>query len=139
MFKEFKEFAMRGSVLDMAIGIILGMAFTPIVKSLVDEVLMPVIGLFAGGIDFANRFLVLAGGEAGDFATLEAAREAGAVVVGYGVLINAVINFILIAFAVFIMVRAINKWQAEEEEEVDEGPSEEVALLTEIRDSLRRG
>ena len=138
MFKEFKEFAMRGSVLDMAIGIILGGAFTPIVKGLVDEVLMPIIGMFTGGIDFANRFLVLRAGEGGEFATLEAAREAGAVVIGYGVLINAIITFVLVAFSVFMMVKTINRWQAEEEEAADSGPSEEVTLLTEIRDNLQR-
>lgn len=139
MFKEFKEFAMRGNVLDMAIGIILGGAFTPIVKGLVDEILMPILGLIIGGIDFANRFFVLRGGDGADFATLEAAREAGAVVIGYGVFINAIITFLLVAFAVFVMVKTINRWQTEEEEPTDEGPSEEVALLTEIRDSLRRG
>lgn len=139
MFKEFKEFAMRGNVLDMAIGIILGGAFTPIVKGLVDEILMPILGLIIGGIDFANRFFVLRGGDGADFATLEAAREAGAVVIGYGVFINAIITFLLVAFAVFVMVKTINRWQTEEEEPADEGPSEEVALLTEIRDSLRRG
>ncbi len=138
MFREFKEFAMRGSVLDMAIGIILGGAFTPIVQGLVDEILMPIIGMFTGGIDFANRFFVLRGGDAGEFATLEAAREAGAVVIGYGVLLNAIITFVLVAFAVFMMVKTINRWQAEEEEPEDSGPSEEVVLLTEIRDSLQR-
>ncbi len=134
MFKEFKEFAMRGNVLDMAIGIILGGAFTPIVKGLVDEVLMPILGLVTGGVDFANRFFVLASGEGTDWSSLAAARESGAVVIGYGVVINAIITFLLVAFAVFMMVRTINKWKAEEEEE--SGPSEEVVLLTEIRDSL---
>ena len=138
MFKEFKEFAMRGNVLDMAIGIILGGAFTPIVKGLVDEVLMPILGLFMGGADFTNRFFVLKGGESVDLSTLAAARESGAVVIGYGVLINAIITFVLVAFAVFMMVRTINRWQEDEVEE-ESGPSEEVALLTEIRDSLSRG
>ncbi len=137
MFKEFKEFAMRGNVLDMAIGIVLGGAFTPIVKGLVDEVLMPVLGLLIGGADFTNRFLLLRGGDAVDLSTLDAARASGAVVIGYGVLINAIITFVLVAFAVFMMVRTINRWQAEEAE-VDKGPSEEVTLLTEIRDSLHR-
>ena len=137
MFKEFKEFAMRGSVLDMAIGIILGGAFTPIVKSLVDEVLMPVIGLFTGGVDFTNRFVVLRGGDAATFDSLAAAREAGVVVLGYGVLINAIITFVLVAFAVFVMVRTINRWQEAEEEPEEAGPSDEVVLLTEIRDSLQ--
>ena len=138
MFKEFKEFAMRGNVLDMAIGIILGGAFTPIVKGLVDEVLMPILGLFIGGVDFTNRFFLLKGGEGVDLSTLAAARESGAVVIGYGVLINAIITFVLVAFAVFMMVRTINRWQEDEVEE-ESGPSEEVALLTEIRDSLSRG
>lgn len=117
MFKEFKEFAMRGSVLDMAIGIIIGGAFTPIVKSLVDDIIMPVVGLLLGDVDFADLFVVLReGAAAGPYATLEAAREAGAVTVNYGIFINTILTFLIVAFAVFLMVRTINKWRKEEEE-----------------------
>lgn len=117
MFKEFKEFAMRGSVLDMAIGIIIGGAFTPIVKSLVDDIIMPVVGLLLGDVDFTDLFVVLREGAAtGPYATLEAAREAGAVTVNYGVFINTTLTFLIVAFAIFLMVRTINKWRKQEEE-----------------------
>lgn len=117
MFKEFKEFAMRGSVLDMAIGIIIGGAFTPIVKSLVDDIIMPMVGLLLGDVDFTDLFVVLkAGAAAGPYATLEAAREAGAVTVNYGVFINTILTFLIVAFAIFLMVRTINKWRKQEEE-----------------------
>ncbi len=116
MLKEFKEFAMKGSVLDMAIGIIIGGAFTPIVKSLVNDVLMPPIGLLMGNVDFSNLFAVLKEGtEAGPYASLAAAQEAGAVTINYGVFFNNVISFVIVAFAVFMMVKAINRWRREEE------------------------
>lgn len=117
MFKEFKEFAMRGSVLDMAIGIIIGGAFTPIVKSLVDDIIMPVVGVLLGDVDFTDLFVVLkAGATAGPYATLEAARGAGAVTINYGVFINTILTFLIVAFAIFMMVRTINKWRKQEEE-----------------------
>ncbi len=117
MLKEFKEFAMKGSVLDMAIGIVIGGAFSPIVKSLVDDVLMPPIGLLLGGVDFSNMFTVLkAGAEiAGPYDSLAAAREAGAVTVNYGVFVNTIITFLIVAFAIFMMVKNINRWKQEEE------------------------
>jgi large conductance mechanosensitive channel len=138
MLKEFREFAMKGNVLDMAIGIIIGGAFTPIVKSLVDDVLMPVIGLFMGDVDFTNMFVVLKDGAeaAGPYATLELAQEAGAVTVNYGVFISTVITFLIVAFTVFMMVKNINRWQKEEEEK-PAPPPKEVVLLEEIRDSLQ--
>ncbi len=138
MLKEFREFAMKGSVLDMAIGIIIGGAFTPIVKSLVDDILMPVIGLLMGDVDFSNMFVVLKeGAEAtGPYATLELAQEAGAVTMNYGLFINTVITFLIVAFAVFMMVRNINRWKKEEEEK-PAPPPQEVVLLEEIRDSLQ--
>jgi large conductance mechanosensitive channel len=137
MLKEFKEFAMRGNVMDMAIGIILGGAFGKIVSSFVNDVLMPPIGLLLGGVDFAELFIVLKGGT---FATLEAAKEAGAVTLNYGVWINTVIDFIIIAFAIFLVVRQMNKLKKKEEEApaAPPPPSKEETLLTEIRDLLKK-
>lgn len=138
MLKEFRDFIARGNVMDMAVGIIIGAAFTAIVKSLVADLLNPLIGLFTGGIDFTNLFIVLGEGE---FASLAAAREAGASVFAYGAFIMAVINFLIIAWVVFLLVRAVNriKEAAEKQEEPapepPKGPSE-VELLTEIRDAL---
>jgi len=116
VFKEFKEFAMRGNVVDMAVGIIIGGAFGTIVKSLVDDVLMPPIGLLLGGVDFSNFFLVLKGGAtAGPYAALADAKAAGAVTVSYGVFLNAIISFLIVAFAVFFLIRSINKMRKTEE------------------------
>lgn len=116
MFKEFKEFAMKGSVLDMAIGIIIGGVFTPIVKSLVDDLVMPVVGLLVGDVDFGNLFLVLRGGSVpAPYATLTAAQEAGAVTLNWGLFLNTIVTFLLVAFAVFLMVRQINRWRRAEE------------------------
>lgn len=116
MFKEFKEFAMRGNVVDMAVGIIIGGAFATIVKSLVADVIMPPVGLLLGGVDFTDLFILLKEGtSAAPYATLAAAQEAGAVVISYGVFINAVISFIIVAFAVFLLIRSINRLRREEE------------------------
>lgn len=116
MLKEFKEFAMRGNVVDMAVGIIIGGAFGTIVKSLVTDVIMPPIGLLLGGVDFSDLFVTLKeGSSAGPYATLASAQEAGAVVISYGVFINAVISFLIVAFAVFLLIRAINQLRREEE------------------------
>lgn len=111
MFKEFKEFAMRGNVLDLAVGIIIGGAFGTIVKSLVDDVLMPPIGLALGNVDFADLFLLLKDGPkaAPPYATLAEAQAAGAVTVNYGLFVNAVIAFLIVAFAVFLVIRAANR------------------------------
>jgi large conductance mechanosensitive channel len=110
MFKEFKEFALRGSVLDMAVGIIIGAAFGAIVASLVSDVLMPPIGLLLGRVDFSNLYLVLAAGKvAGPYASLAAAQQAGAVTFNYGVFINRVINFLIVALALFLMIRSVNR------------------------------
>jgi large conductance mechanosensitive channel len=115
MFKEFKEFAVRGNVVDMAVGIIIGAAFGTIVKSLVDDIIMPPIGLLLGNVDFANLFFVLREGAAvAPYASLEAAKEAGAVTLNYGVFINTVVSFVIVAFAVFILIRNINRLRAEE-------------------------
>jgi len=117
MFKEFKEFAMRGNVVDMAVGIIIGAAFGTIVKSLVADVIMPPIGLLLGNVDFANLFMTIQeGATAGPYATLADAQEAGAVTINYGVFFNEIISFIIVAFAVFMLIRSINRLKREEEE-----------------------
>jgi large conductance mechanosensitive channel len=142
MFKEFKEFAMRGNVVDMAVGIVIGAAFGTIVKSFVADVLMPPIGLLLGSVDFSNLFAVIKeGATAAPYATLEAAKEAGAVTLNYGAFVNTVISFMIIAFAVFLVIKAINNLQKQEEEK-EEAPAEppkQEQLLTEIRDLLQRG
>lgn len=110
MFKEFKEFAMRGNVVDMAVGIVVGAAFGAIVASLVADVIMPPIGLLLGNVDFSNLFIVIRGGVIpGPYETLAAAKEAGAVTLNYGVFINTIISFLIIAFAIFLVVRQVNK------------------------------
>lgn len=116
MFKEFKEFAMRGNVVDMAVGIIIGAAFGTIVKSLVSDVIMPPLGLLLGGVDFTNLFIVLQAGESGgSYLSLADAKAAGAVTVNYGVFINTIISFLIAAFAVFLIIRQINNLRHEEE------------------------
>jgi large conductance mechanosensitive channel len=116
MLKEFKEFAMRGNVIDMAVGIIIGAAFGTIVNSLVQDVIMPPIGLLLGNVDFSNIFAVIKEGKvAGPYASIAAAKAAGAVTINFGVFVNTLISFILIAFAVFLLVRTINKLRRQEE------------------------
>lgn len=140
MLKEFKEFAMRGNVVDMAVGIVIGAAFGTIVKSFVDDVLMPPIGLLLGNVDFSDLFFVIKEGAAGGpYATLEAAKEAGAVTLNFGAFFNTIISFVIIAFAVFLVIKAINNLQRQEEEkeETPPEPPREEQLLTEIRDILK--
>jgi large conductance mechanosensitive channel len=138
MLKEFKEFAVRGNVVDMAVGIIIGAAFGKIVDSLVKDLIMPPIGLALGKVDFSNLFVVLKeGATAGPYLTVEAAQKAGAVTFNYGVFINTCLSFIIVAFAVFLLVRAINRMKREEEAK-PAAPPEEVVLLREIRDSLKK-
>ncbi len=116
MVKEFKDFAMRGNVVDMAVGIIIGGAFGTIVKSLVSDVIMPPIGMLLGNVDFSELFLVLKeGAAAGPYLTLADAQKAGAVTINYGLFFNAVVSFLIVAFAVFMLIRAINKMKREEE------------------------
>ena len=117
MLKEFKEFAMRGNVVDMAVGIIIGAAFGTIVKSLVSDIIMPPIGLLLGNVDFTNLFGVLKEGAktAGPYASLADAQAAGAVTINYGVFINTIISFIIVAFAVFMVIRSVNRLKKEEE------------------------
>ena len=134
MFKEFKEFAVKGNVVDMAVGIIIGGAFGTIVKSLVADVLMPPIGLLMGGVDFANLFIVLKGGEgAGALLSLADAKEAGLVTINYGLFINSVISFLIVAFAVFLVIQQINKLKREEEAPPAEPTTKECSqCFTEI-------
>jgi len=117
MWKEFKEFALRGNVVDMAVGIIIGAAFGTIVKSLVDDVTMPPIGLLLGGVDFANFFVLLKAGAPGaPYASLADARAAGAVTINYGVFLNAVISFLVVALVIFFLMRMMNRMRREEKE-----------------------
>ncbi len=140
MLKEFKEFAMKGNVVDMAVGIIIGAAFGTIIKSLVSDVLMPPIGLMLGDVDFSNLFVVLKEGTTpGPYETVALAAEAGAVTMNWGVLINNIISFIIVAIAVFFVIKWINNMRKEEEApETPPEPSNEEKLLTEIRDLLRK-
>ena len=126
--KEFKEFAMRGSVVDMAVGIIIGAAFGTIVKSLVSDVIMPPIGLLLGNVDFANLFVVLKeGATAGPYASLADAQAAGAVSMNYGVFVNTIISFVIVAFAVFLIIRNINRLRRKEEAAPAEPTTKECA------------
>ena len=143
MLNEFKAFLMKGNVMDLAVGIIIGAAFTAIVKSMVDDLINPIIGIFMGGIDFTNLFFVISGD--GTYASLAEARDAGAAVFAYGSFIMALINFLIIAFVVFMLVRYVNKVkeasqkkeEAAAEEPAPAGPSE-LDVLLEIRDSLKK-
>ena len=138
MLEEFKKFVMRGNVVDLAIGVIIGAAFGKIVDSLVKDLIMPPIGLLLGRVDFANLFLLLKDGmPAGPYLTVEAAQKAGAVTLNYGIFINACISFAIVAFAVFLLIRTINRMQRAAPEVAPPTP-EEVVLLREIRDSLRK-
>ena len=139
MLKEFKEFAMRGNVVDMAVGIIIGAAFGKIVESLVRDLIMPPIGMLLGKVDFANLFVVLReGANPGPYLSVDAAQKAGAVTFNYGVFINTCISFMIVAFAVFMLIRTINRMK-KKEAEAPAAPAatpEDVLLLREIRDAL---
>jgi large conductance mechanosensitive channel len=135
-FREFKEFAMRGNVVDLAVGIVIGVAFGAIVNSLVQDIIMPPIGLIMGNVDFSDLFINLSGQ---DYPSLAAARAAGAPVIAYGSFINAVINFIIVAFAIFLVVKGMNRLRRVQEkapEETPVPPRQEI-LLEEIRDILK--
>jgi large conductance mechanosensitive channel len=138
MLKEFKEFAMRGNVVDMAVGIIIGAAFGKIVSSFVNDVVMPPLGLLIGGVDFSNLFVNL-GGVA--YETVALAEEAGAPIIKYGVFIQTVLDFVIVAFAIFMVIKVMNKLKREKEAAPPPsvpGPSDEVKLLIEIRDALKK-
>ncbi len=137
MLKEFKDFAMRGNVVDLAVGFILGGAFSTIVRSLVNDILMPPLGLALGGVDFTNLFITLGDAE---YETLAAAQEAGAATINYGMFINNVIAFLILAFALFLIIKGMNSMKKKEEAapETPPEPSKEEVLLTEIRDLLAK-
>ena len=139
IYSEFKAFAMRGNAIDLAVGIVVGAAFTGIVNSLVKDVINPPLGFLLGGIDFSNFFFVLRGD--GPYATLKQATDAGAVTVNYGLFLNSLINFLIVAFALFIIVKQINKLAAPRvvEKPGDLPPPEDIRLLREIRDALKEG
>ena len=135
-FREFREFALRGNVVDLAVGIIIGVAFGAVVNSLVEDVIMPPLGLIIGNVDFSDLFINLSGQ---DYASLAAAREAGAPVIAYGAFINVLINFVVVALAVFLLVKGMNRLRRKQEqapEELPVPPRQEV-LLEEIRDILK--
>ena len=141
MFNEFKQFAMRGNVVDLAIGVIIGGAFGAIVTSFVGDIMMPIIGILTGGVDFSNMYVLLREGpQAGPYASLDAARKAGAVVVAYGMLINTAVNFLIVAAALFMVVKAMNAAKKKEASAPSMSPPtpEDVVLLREIRDLLAR-
>ena len=136
MFEEFKKFAVRGNVVDLAVGVIIGASFTGIVTSLVNDIVMPPIGLALGGVDFSNFFVVLKGDRAVD--TLAAAKAAKDVTINYGLFVNAIINFLIVAFVLFLLLRQLNKLVAAKPAEVaPPPPPEDVLLLREIRDALK--
>lgn len=143
LLKEFREFAIKGNVVDLAVGVIIGAAFSKIVDSLVGDVIMPLVGRLVGSLDFSNLFVILGPVPAGVAHTLADLKKAGVPVLAYGSFITIVVNFVLLAFIIFVMVRAINRLRARHEEEKKAGtaphvePPEDVKLLTEIRDALR--
>ncbi len=138
MMQEFKEFAVKGNVVDIGVGIVIGAAFTSIVNSLVADIINPIIGVITGGIDFSNLFINLGKEE---YASLSAAQAAGAPTVNYGLFINAIISFLIVSFVLFIIIKNVNRLRNmvdEPEEEKEPEPSDEVKLLTEIRDALKK-
>lgn len=143
MFQEFKKFAMQGNVVDLAVGIIIGGAFGGIVTSLVQDVMMPIFGVVAGGLDFSQRYALLKeGAKPGPYESLAAAKAAGASVIGYGVFLNAVVNFLIVAIALFIVIKAMNSARQAKDEApapppAPPAPTKEETLLGEIRDILK--
>lgn len=138
MLREFREFALRGNVVDMAVGIVIGAAFTSIVNSLVKDIMMPPIGYLTGGVDFSDIFLALDGGS---YESLQAATQAGAPTINIGLFINALISFLILALALFLVVKAMNRLKRKQEQAPQEvpPPPREVQLLEEIRDALVKG
>lgn len=140
MLKEFKEFAVKGNVVDLAVGVIVGAAFGTIVKSLVDDIIMPPIGALLGNVDFSNLFIVIKEGSKAPapYATLADANAAGAVLIKYGAFANTVVSFLIVSFSVFLMVNQLQKLKKSEPPAAPVGPSDEVKLLSEIRDLLKK-
>ncbi len=140
IMSEFRDFAVKGNVVDMAVGIVIGGAFGTIVTSLVNDIIMPPVGMILGGVDFSNIMTVLKGD--GPYPSPEVAKDAGAVTINWGLFINSMISFLIVAFALFMVIKAINRLKAqfekEKKEEAPAAPPEEVALLTEIRDLLAK-
>jgi len=136
MMKEFKEFAMKGNVVDMAVGIVIGGAFGKIISSLVADVIMPPIGMLMGGVNFSNLYVSLSG----SYATLAEAVEAGAPIIKYGQFVQTVVDFVIIAFAIFMVVKGMNNMKKKEEAKpaAAPAPAEDIVLLREIRDSLKK-
>ncbi|MDX1974706.1 MAG: large conductance mechanosensitive channel protein MscL [Rickettsiales bacterium] len=134
MLKEFKQFISRGNVVDLAVGIIMGAAFTGIVNSLVGDIIMPPVGKLAGGLDFSNYFINLSDGS---YATLKAAKEAGAATINYGIFLNQVLNFLIVSFAVFVLVKQVNRFRRQEDAK-PVVPARSEVLLEEIRDLLKQ-
>ena len=135
MIQEFKAFIQRGNVVDLAVGVVIGVAFGKIVTSFVDDVLMPPIGVLFGGMDFSNLFINLSGK---DFPSVAAAKAAGAATFNYGIFLNNVINFLIVAFAVFLVVKAVNRMQTPAVPPPPAGPTKDQQLLAEIRDLLKK-
>lgn len=134
MLDEFKKFISRGNVVDLAVGIIMGAAFTSIVNSLVKDIIMPPVGMITGGLDFTNLFINLS---SGSYASLKAAQDAGAATINYGLFINQVINFLIVAFAVFMLVRQVNRFRTQQDAKPP-APTRSEQLLSEIRDLLKK-
>ncbi|QRQ89080.1 large conductance mechanosensitive channel protein MscL [Cupriavidus oxalaticus] len=137
MISEFKTFAMRGNVIDLAVGVIIGAAFGKIVDSVVNDLIMPVVGRVVGKLDFSSMFVMLADPPPGTPMTLDALKKAGVPVFAYGNFLTIVVNFLILAFIIFMMVRAFNKMREKEPPPPPAAPPEEVALLREIRDALK--
>ena len=138
MMQEFREFAIKGNVIDLAVGVIIGGAFGKIVDSVVSDLILPVVGLVFGKLDFSNMFVALGEVPAGTALTLDALKKAGVPVFAYGNFITVAVNFLILAFIIFMMVKQINRLKREEPAAAPEAPPEEVTLLREIRDSLKR-
>lgn len=138
MMKEFKEFAVRGSVIDLAVGVIIGGAFGKIVDSMVGDLIMPVIGAVVGKLDFSNYFLILGSVPPGTATSLDALKKAGVPVFAYGNFITVAVNFAILAFIIFLMIKQVNRMKRAQPAAAPAAPAEDIVLLREIRDSLRR-
>jgi large conductance mechanosensitive channel len=135
--KEFRDFAVRGNMVDMAVGIIIGVAFGGMVNSLVNDIIMPIVGKITGGVDFSNLFINLSGPQ-DQFASLKAAKDAGAATLNYGLFVNLIINFVIVAFVMFLLIKGMNKMKKEAPAAAPAAPSRSEVLLAEIRDLLKK-